>query len=162
MVTVFCLGQRGRSCPAFCRTESCVGTCANSRPSAGSSRASARSATGPCSQVRRRSLAPERGCRSPDPASSTPVPECPSVRELHVELDEVSQLLDVSKDQYEEILSVVQRHTQETANWLSSMAAEFGWVGQTPSDSSTGPESVFVVTKVKRGQRGGRRPKRYV
>uniref|UniRef100_A0A3Q3WT98 Clusterin n=1 Tax=Mola mola TaxID=94237 RepID=A0A3Q3WT98_MOLML len=54
--------------------------------------------------------------------------KCPNVRELHVELDEVSQLLDVSKDQYDEILSIVQRHTDETVDWLSNMAAEFGWL----------------------------------
>ncbi|XP_010738264.3 clusterin-like protein 1 [Larimichthys crocea] len=73
--------------------------------------------------------------------------ECPSVRELHVELDEVSQLLDVSKEQYDEILSIVQRHTDETVNWLSNMAAEFSWVGQAVSDSST-PENIFRITMV--------------
>lgn len=73
--------------------------------------------------------------------------ECPSVRELHVELDEVSQLLDVSKEQYEEVLSIVQRHTDETINWLSNMAAELSWVAQAASNSST-PENIFRVTKV--------------
>ncbi|KAM3604851.1 uncharacterized protein V6R79_017120 [Siganus canaliculatus] len=73
--------------------------------------------------------------------------ECPSVRELHVELDEVSQLLDVSKEQYEEILSIVQRHTDETVNWLSNMATEFSWVAQAGSNSSN-PENIFRITKV--------------
>ncbi|XP_041804882.1 clusterin-like protein 1 [Chelmon rostratus] len=73
--------------------------------------------------------------------------ECPSVRELHVELDEVSQLLDVSKEQYEEILSIVQRHTDETVSWLSNMAAEFSWVALAASNSST-PENIFRVTMV--------------
>ncbi|KAM9845171.1 clusterin-like protein 1 [Aulostomus maculatus] len=73
--------------------------------------------------------------------------ECPTVRELHVELDEVSQLLDVSKEQYDEILSIVQRHTDETVNWLSNMAAEFSWVAQAVSNSSS-PENIFRVTKV--------------
>ncbi|TKS79621.1 Clusterin-like protein 1 [Collichthys lucidus] len=73
--------------------------------------------------------------------------ECPSVRELHVELDEVSQLLEVSKEQYDEILSIVQRHTDETVNWLSNMAAEFSWVGQAVSGSST-PENIFRITMV--------------
>ncbi|TNM98378.1 clusterin-like protein 1 [Takifugu flavidus] len=74
--------------------------------------------------------------------------ECPSVRELHLELDEVSQLLDVSKDQYDEILSIVQHHTDETVNWLSNMAAEFSWVGQTVNNSTTDPNRIFVITKV--------------
>ncbi|XP_018531679.1 clusterin-like protein 1 [Lates calcarifer] len=73
--------------------------------------------------------------------------ECPSVRELHVELDEVSQLLDVSKEQYDEILSIVQRHTDETVSWLSNMAAEFSWVAQAASNSST-PENIFRITMV--------------
>ena len=77
--------------------------------------------------------------------------ECPSVRDLHMELDEVSQLLDVSKEQYDEILSIVQRHTDETVNWLSNMAAEFSWVGQAVSNSSA-PENIFRITKVRHSE----------
>ncbi|XP_030606971.1 clusterin-like protein 1 isoform X2 [Archocentrus centrarchus] len=73
--------------------------------------------------------------------------ECPSVRELHVELDEVSQLVDISKEQYDEILSIVQHHTDETVNWLSNMAAEFSWVAEAVSNSST-PQNIFRITKV--------------
>lgn len=71
-----------------------------------------------------------------------------------MELGEVSQLLDVSKEQYMEILSIVQRHTDETVSWLSNMAAEFSWVGQAVSNSSSNPECIFCVTKVRNpGQR---------
>ncbi|XP_071402131.1 clusterin-like protein 1 [Centroberyx affinis] len=81
-------------------------------------------------------------------------PQCPSVRELHVELDEVSQLLDVSKEQYEEILSIVQRHTDETVNWLSNMAAEFSWVAEVVGNNST-PEHVFrIITVVPKSRDG--------
>ncbi|KAI3374279.1 hypothetical protein L3Q82_006125 [Scortum barcoo] len=73
--------------------------------------------------------------------------ECPSVRELHVELEEVSQLLDVSKEQYDEILSIVQRHTDETVSWLSNMASEFSWVGQAVTNSST-LGNIFRITMV--------------
>ncbi|AWP03844.1 putative clusterin-like protein 1 [Scophthalmus maximus] len=73
--------------------------------------------------------------------------ECPSVRELHVELDEVTQLVDVSGEQYDEILSIVQRHTGETVNWLSDMAAEFGWVAQAVGNSGA-PENIFRITMV--------------
>ncbi|XP_029309209.1 clusterin-like protein 1 [Cottoperca gobio] len=73
--------------------------------------------------------------------------ECPRVRQLHVELDEVLQLLDASKEQYDEILSIVQQHTDETVNWLSNMAADFSWVAQVVSNSST-PENIFSVTLV--------------
>lgn len=119
-----------------------------------------RSATAPCSQVRLRHrsrfshLQKEAAADLTPPSSSAfRVPECPSVRELHLELEEVSQLLDASKDQYDEILSVVQRHTDETVNWLSNMAAEFSWLGQTLSNSSTDLDRIFVITKVTRKKR---------
>lgn len=80
--------------------------------------------------------------------------ECPIVRELHVELDEVSQLLDVSKEQYDEILSIVQHHTDETVNWLSKMAAQFSWVAQAVNNSST-PENIFRVTMVSKTRNEG-------
>ncbi|XP_068196477.1 clusterin-like protein 1 [Antennarius striatus] len=73
--------------------------------------------------------------------------ECPSVRELHEELDAVSQLVNDSKEQYEEILSIVQRHIEETTNWLFNMAAEFSWVAKTLNNSSN-PENIFRVTMV--------------
>ncbi|XP_037538278.1 clusterin-like protein 1 [Nematolebias whitei] len=73
--------------------------------------------------------------------------ECPSVRELHVELDEISQLLEVSKEQYDEILSIVQRHADETVKWLSTMAAEFSWVAQAVSNDSA-PQNIFRITTV--------------
>uniref|UniRef100_A0A3Q1FIX0 Clusterin n=1 Tax=Acanthochromis polyacanthus TaxID=80966 RepID=A0A3Q1FIX0_9TELE len=52
----------------------------------------------------------------------------PALQSDLISLDEVSQLVEVSKEQYDEILSIVQHHTDETVNWLSNMAAEFGWV----------------------------------
>lgn len=71
-----------------------------------------------------------------------------------MELDEVSQLLDVSKEQYDEILSIVQHHTDETVNWLSNMVAEFSWVAQAGKDNRT-PQNIFRITKVSRGTRTG-------
>ncbi|XP_046883264.1 clusterin-like protein 1 [Hypomesus transpacificus] len=73
--------------------------------------------------------------------------ECPSVRELHVELDEVSQLLEVSKEQYDEILGIVQRHTEDTVSWLSNMDTEFSWVAEL-ADSTNMPKSLFRITTV--------------
>ncbi|KAL7879937.1 hypothetical protein SRHO_G00021910 [Serrasalmus rhombeus] len=73
--------------------------------------------------------------------------ECPSVRELHVELDEVSELLEISKQQYEEVLGIVQRHTEDTVNWLNNMASEFGWVTELVHDNTT-PENIFSITTV--------------
>ncbi|RVE62057.1 hypothetical protein OJAV_G00176820 [Oryzias javanicus] len=73
--------------------------------------------------------------------------ECPGVRELHVELDEVSQLLEVSQQQYREVLSIVRRHADQTLGWIGSMAAEFTWVAQAAGNGSA-PEHLFRITKV--------------
>ncbi|KAK5860186.1 hypothetical protein PBY51_021681 [Eleginops maclovinus] len=72
--------------------------------------------------------------------------ECPSVRDLHVELDEASQLLDVSSEQYDEILSIVQHHTDETIIWLSSMVADFSWVAQAVNRNT--PQNLFRINVV--------------
>lgn len=70
-----------------------------------------------------------------------------------MELDEVSQLLDVANEQYDEILSIVQHHTDETVSWLRGMAAEFSWVTEAVNNSST-PGNIFRITMVsKRGRR---------
>ncbi|XDV27423.1 hypothetical protein PO909_030958 [Leuciscus waleckii] len=63
--------------------------------------------------------------------------DCPNVRELHVELDEASQL----------VLGIVQRHTDDTISWLSNMASDFGWVTELANNTTT-PESIFKVTTV--------------
>ncbi|XP_061550315.1 clusterin-like protein 1 isoform X2 [Phycodurus eques] len=68
--------------------------------------------------------------------------ECPSVRELHVELEQVSQLLGMSREQYDEVLSIVRRHADETLGWLGNMAAEFGWVAR------AGTQDIFRITRV--------------
>ncbi|XP_061695537.1 clusterin-like protein 1 [Syngnathoides biaculeatus] len=68
--------------------------------------------------------------------------ECPGVRELHVELDQVSQLLGMSREQYDEVLSIVRRHADQTLSWLGNMAAEFAWVAR------AGAQNVFRVTRV--------------
>ncbi|XP_056123545.1 clusterin-like protein 1 [Rhinichthys klamathensis goyatoka] len=73
--------------------------------------------------------------------------ECPNVRELHVELDEVSQLLEASKQQYEEVLGIAQRHTNDTISWLSNMASDFGWVTELANNNTT-PESIFSIATV--------------
>lgn len=85
-----------------------------------------------------------------EPCQGALLSECPSVRELHVELEEVSQLLDVAKEQYDEILSIVQRHTDETVNWLSNMATEFSWVAELASSNITlvTPENFFRIAAV--------------
>ncbi|XP_059914409.1 clusterin-like protein 1 [Gadus macrocephalus] len=86
--------------------------------------------------------------------------ECPSVRELHVALEEASQLLEVCREQYEEVLAVVQRHTDQTLGWLGDMAAEYSWVAPewTEEGSTTArdsPWNMFRITTVLPKSSGG-------
>ncbi len=73
--------------------------------------------------------------------------ECPNVRELHIELDEASQLLEASNQQYEDVLVIVQHHTDDTISWLSNMASDFGWVTELANNNTT-PESNFSIATV--------------
>ncbi|KAL4635253.1 clusterin-like protein 1 [Arapaima gigas] len=73
--------------------------------------------------------------------------ECPNVRELYMELNEVSQLLNVSRQQYEEVLQIVQHHTDDTITWLSDMAARFSWVARLVNSSTEG-QGFFSVAAV--------------
>ncbi|XP_031418861.1 clusterin-like protein 1 isoform X1 [Clupea harengus] len=82
-----------------------------------------------------------------EPCQGTMLSECPNVRELHIELGEVSELLEVSKQQYEEVLEIVQRHTDDTVSWLGNMATEFDWVAELANNNSA-PESIFSITTV--------------
>ncbi|KAJ8385853.1 hypothetical protein AAFF_G00182090 [Aldrovandia affinis] len=70
--------------------------------------------------------------------------ECPSVKELHMELNEVSELLNVSSQQYQEMLQVVRRHTDDTISWLGDMASQFSWVTEL-ANTTAAPESVFSI-----------------
>lgn len=65
-----------------------------------------------------------------------------------MELDEASQLLEVSRQQYDEVLDIVQRHTEDTINWISNMASDFGWVAEL-ADNTTSPESIFSIATVR-------------
>ncbi|XP_060730129.1 clusterin-like protein 1 isoform X2 [Tachysurus vachellii] len=73
--------------------------------------------------------------------------ECPSMRELHIELNEVSELLDIAKEQYDEVLGIVERHTVDTISWINNMAAEFGWVVEL-ADGSIMDQNIFNITTV--------------
>ncbi|KAJ8378866.1 hypothetical protein AAFF_G00233680 [Aldrovandia affinis] len=74
--------------------------------------------------------------------------ECPSVRDLQVELNEVSELVQVSSQQYEEVLQIAQRHTEDTVSWLTNMATDFGWVAELPINSTAEAENIFSISAV--------------
>lgn len=75
--------------------------------------------------------------------------ECPSLQELHIELNEVSEVLEVAEEQYDEVLGIVQRHTVDTISWMNNMAGQFGWVAELADVGATN-ENIFNITTVRR------------
>ncbi|RXM37216.1 Clusterin-like protein 1 [Acipenser ruthenus] len=73
--------------------------------------------------------------------------DCPSLPELHSELNEISHLINVSSQQYEEVLQIVQHHTEDTVSWIKQMAQRFGWVAEL-ANTTVEHESVFSITTV--------------
>lgn len=72
------------------------------------------------------------------------------MQELHIELNEVSELLHVAKEQYEEVLGIVERHTVDTISWINNMTAQFGWVAEL-ADGGVTDENVFSIITVRGG-----------
>ncbi|KAJ4925686.1 hypothetical protein JOQ06_018407 [Pogonophryne albipinna] len=77
-----------------------------------------------------------------------PSTECPSVQQLHSEVEEMHLLLNASQQQYDDRLQLVQRHTADTQRWLSNMQDRLCWVSQL-SNSTTGPHNTFSVITVR-------------
>ncbi|XP_028831548.1 clusterin-like protein 1 [Denticeps clupeoides] len=97
-----------------------------------------------CRDLRRRSSECWRLQHKCESCQGTVLTECPGVQELHVELDEASEVLQASQQRYEEVLDIVQRHTDETVTWLGNMAADLDWVAELVKNNTT-PENVFSI-----------------
>lgn len=77
-----------------------------------------------------------------------PPTACPSVQQLHSEMEEMYMLLNASRQQYDARLQLVHRHTADAQRWLSSMHDKYGWVSQL-SNSTVGQRGVFAVIEVR-------------
>ncbi|NXK47948.1 CLUL1 protein, partial [Chauna torquata] len=80
--------------------------------------------------------------------------DCPNVPELHIKFDEAFKLVNLSGEQYEQILQMVQRHTDDTSYLLNKMKERFGWVSEL-SNMTIGPENIFNIVKVVPGDPSG-------
>nr|XP_056710686.1 clusterin-like protein 1 [Euleptes europaea] len=78
---------------------------------------------------------------------------CPSVPELHIKFDDAFKLVNISAEQYRQILQVVQRHTEDTSYLLNKMKERFGWVSEL-SNRTIGPENIFNIVKVSSAKTG--------
>ncbi|XP_077208765.1 clusterin-like protein 1 [Paroedura picta] len=72
---------------------------------------------------------------------------CPTVPALHIKFDDVFKLVNISAEQYRQILQMVQRHTEDTFYLLNKMKERFGWVSEL-SNRTIGPENIFNIVKV--------------
>ncbi|XP_029385404.1 clusterin-like protein 1 [Echeneis naucrates] len=85
--------------------------------------------------------------------------ECPSVQQLHSEMEEMHMLLNASRQQYNGRLQLVERHTADTQMWLNSMDDKYGWVSQL-SNNTAGPHNFFsVIAVIPQEQTTNLRPK---
>ncbi|EHB12688.1 Clusterin-like protein 1 [Heterocephalus glaber] len=73
--------------------------------------------------------------------------DCPAVPELHIELNEALRLVNISNQQYDQIMQMTQYHLEGTTYLMEKMREQFGWVSELANQSS-GAENVFNPIKV--------------
>ncbi|XP_029778510.1 clusterin-like protein 1 [Suricata suricatta] len=73
--------------------------------------------------------------------------DCPDVPELHTKVHEALKLVNVSHEQYAQILQMSQRHLEDTTYLMEKMREEFGWVADL-ANQTPGTESIFNSIKV--------------
>uniref|UniRef100_A0A8D2DT72 Clusterin n=1 Tax=Sciurus vulgaris TaxID=55149 RepID=A0A8D2DT72_SCIVU len=72
--------------------------------------------------------------------------DCPDVPELHIELDEALRLVNVSNQQYNQIVQMTQYHLEDTMYQMEKMSEQFGWVSEL-ANQSLGTENIFNSIK---------------
>ncbi|KAK1337568.1 hypothetical protein QTO34_002201 [Cnephaeus nilssonii] len=80
--------------------------------------------------------------------------DCPDVPELHAKVDEALKLVNISDQQYVQILQVTQHHLEDTAYLMEKMREEFGWVTEL-ANQTLGTENTFNSRKVVPGVHQG-------
>ncbi|CAK6447774.1 unnamed protein product [Pipistrellus nathusii] len=84
--------------------------------------------------------------------------DCPDVPELHTKVDDALKLVNISDQQYVQILQVTQHHLEDTAYLMEKMREEFGWVTEL-ANQTPGTENTFNSRKGVPGVRQGNLPK---
>ncbi|XP_049626052.1 LOW QUALITY PROTEIN: clusterin-like protein 1 [Suncus etruscus] len=73
--------------------------------------------------------------------------ECPDISELHTKVHEALKLVNISHQQYAQILQVTQYHLDNTVNLMTRMGQHFGWVTELVNQT-LGTENIFSLIKV--------------
>lgn len=74
--------------------------------------------------------------------------DCPDVPELHTKVDEALELVNISHQQYAQVLQMTQHHLEDTTYLMEKMREEFGWVADL-ANQAPGAENIFDSTKVR-------------
>ncbi|XP_037662239.1 clusterin-like protein 1 [Choloepus didactylus] len=72
---------------------------------------------------------------------------CPDVPELHTKLDEAFELVNVSNQQYAQILQITQHHLEDTTDLMEQMREQFGWVSEL-ANQILETENIFSPIKI--------------
>ncbi|XP_047553266.1 clusterin-like protein 1 [Lutra lutra] len=56
--------------------------------------------------------------------------DCPDVPDLHTKVDEALELVNISHQQYAQVLQMAQHHLEDTVYLMEKMREEFGWVAE--------------------------------
>ncbi|XP_011227453.1 clusterin-like protein 1 [Ailuropoda melanoleuca] len=73
--------------------------------------------------------------------------DCPHVPELHTKVDEALELVNISHQQYAQVLQMTQHHLEDTTYLMEKMREEFGWVAEL-ANQIPGTENVSSSVKV--------------
>ncbi|KAF6302765.1 clusterin like 1 [Rhinolophus ferrumequinum] len=73
--------------------------------------------------------------------------DCPDVPELHTKVDEALKLVNISNQQYVQVLQVTQHHLEDTTYLMEKMREQFGWVTEL-ANQTLGTENIFNSIKV--------------
>ncbi|XP_051009652.1 clusterin-like protein 1 [Acomys russatus] len=72
--------------------------------------------------------------------------DCPDVPELHIEFLEALKLVNVSNQQYDQMVWMAQYHLKDTTYLMEKMREQFGWVSHLASHNAV-TEGIFNSTK---------------
>ncbi|XP_058412834.1 clusterin-like protein 1 [Diceros bicornis minor] len=73
--------------------------------------------------------------------------DCPYVPELHTKVEEALKLVNVSNQQYAQILQMTQHHLDDTTYLMEKMREQFGWVTEL-ANQTPGAENIYSSIKV--------------
>ncbi|XP_063307573.1 clusterin-like protein 1 isoform X2 [Pelobates fuscus] len=73
--------------------------------------------------------------------------DCPDVMELLVKSEAAYKLVNMSEQQYGDLVQLVQQHTEDTVDTVTRMKERFGWVAE-HTNLTYGSDHIFSIEKV--------------